>query len=79
MEHNCLEGARRYYNSAICQYLKMDCDKKALQLIKSSFSSKERKILRKGRDINTVLSFIFCKFPFFHNILKFIKSLFIKK
>lgn len=74
LERDYLKEAKVYYNSAICQTIKLKHDKEAKRLIKNHFSKKERKALSKNRNKETILNMLIAQFPNAYKFYKKIKS-----
>lgn len=70
LDRNRLKAARMYYHSAICQYMTMKDKKEAKRLIRDVFNSKERKLLRSGRDLNMIVSILSYRFPSIYKLYK---------
>ena len=66
-----LNGASRYYYSAVGEYWKTKNASEAKQLLKDSFTSKEKKVLRANQDMTIVKNIIIARFP---RMYKFYKS-----
>lgn len=73
-DRNFYRESSHYYYAAVCNYLKMDNNITAKQLIDSAFSSKERKLLRQNIDADMVKALLVLKFAslyqFYNKYLK---------
>ena len=71
LEHGHIEGASRYYCSAICQSYTLKNREKAKRQIKAAFDARERKTLRKAMDRNMAVSILAARFS---SLYKFYSS-----
>lgn len=69
LDHNYIEEARVYYNSAICRSIKMKHDDESNKIIKTEFDSKERKIMGKS-SFKMKVSKLAYRFPIVYNYYK---------
>lgn len=68
LEHGHIEGASRYYCSAVCQSYALKNREEAKQQIKAAFNAGERKALRKAVDRNMAVSILAARFPFLYKL-----------
>jgi len=62
-DRNYLQEALHYYHAAICKQIELKHDKMARQIIRTTFNSQERKLLRKRSDRKMILSILAYCFP----------------
>lgn len=74
LEHDFVEGACRFYYSVVIQSFQIKGDKDAERLVKDAFDSKERRLLKKGRDLSIIVSVLASKFPGVYGFLESVKK-----